>query len=107
MAPSPRERNQVNRFQHSHYTSALHHLSAGISNGSALPLYLSPPEPFPLARKLRKFSHAGDGLLDMKNAEDSTYSAFTAPEEPNSTMNSSLTRLIRYVLGGKEVFAAL
>lgn len=41
-------------------TSALRHLSASISNWSALPLYLSPPEPFTLARKLRKFSIAGD-----------------------------------------------
>jgi hypothetical protein len=79
-------------------TSVLCHLSAAASNGSALPPYLSPPEHFPLARKLRKLSHAGDGLLDMRNAEDSTYSAFALLEVLSSTMNSSLARLITYVL---------
>jgi Aromatic acid exporter family member 2 len=88
-------------------TSVLCHLSAAVSNGSALPLYLSPPEPFPLAWKLRKLSHAGDGLLDMKNTEDSTYSAFASLEVSSSTMNSSLARLIQYVPGGKAIFAAL
>lgn len=88
-------------------TSVLCHLSAAVSNASALPPYLSPPEPFPVAQKPRKLSHAGDGLLDTKNAEDSTYSALASLEVLSSAMNSSLARLIWYVLGGKTVFADL
>jgi hypothetical protein len=74
-------------------TSLLCHLSAAVSTGSALPPYLSPPEPFPLARKLRRLN---DGLLDTKNAEDPAFSAFASLEVLSSMVNKNLAKLIRY-----------
>jgi hypothetical protein len=79
---------------HSHnITSLLCHLSAAVSTGTALPPYLSPPEPFPLARKLRTLN---SGLLDRKNARDPAFSAFASLEVLSSVVNQNLTQLIRY-----------
>jgi hypothetical protein len=81
-------------------TSVLYYLSAVVSNGSALLLYLSAPESFPLAHKARKLGNANDGLLDMKNANGPTYSTFLSLEVLSYVMNSSFARLIRYVYRG-------
>lgn len=70
-------------------TSLLCHLSAAVLNGSALPPYLSPQEPFLLARKLRKLN---DGLLDVEN-EDPAYSSL---EVLSSMVNSNLEKLMKY-----------
>ena len=77
-------------FDSHNVTSLLCHLSSAISTGTALPPYLSPLELFPVARKLN------DGLLDMKNAQDSAFVAFASLEVLSSMMNKNLTKLIRY-----------
>jgi hypothetical protein len=73
-------------------TSLLCHLSAAVSNGQALPPYLAPPDPFPMARQLRKLS---DRLMDIRNVEDPGFSAFAAMEVFSSMVNSSLGELVR------------
>lgn len=74
-------------------TSLLCHLSAAVSTGTALPPQLSPPEPFPLARKLRTLN---DGLLDRKNAQDPAFAAFASLEVLSSMVSKNLAKLIRY-----------
>ena len=80
-------------FNSHHITSLLCHLSAAVSTGTVLPPYLSPPEPFPLARKLRTLN---DGLLDRGNAEGLAFSAFASLEVLSSLVNINLAKLIRY-----------
>jgi hypothetical protein len=80
-------------FNSHHITSLLWHLSAAVSTGTALPPYLSPPEPFPLARKLRTLN---DGLLDRGNAEGLAFSTFVSLEVLSSLVNKNLAKLIRY-----------
>lgn len=54
-------------------TSLLCHLAGAISNNSALPPYLAPPEHFPLARKLHEINaHA----MNPENIQDPRSSAF-------------------------------
>lgn len=74
-------------------TSLLCQLSAAVSTGTALPPHLSPPEPFPLARKLRTFN---DGLLGTKNAEDPAFAAFAALEVLSSMANKNLANIVKY-----------
>lgn len=78
-------------------TALLCHLSAAISTGTALPPYLSPPEPFPLATKLRKLNA---DLMDRKNVQDPAFSAFASLEVLSSSVNKNLANLIRYVTLG-------
>jgi hypothetical protein len=80
-------------FNSHNITSLLCHLSAAVSTGTALPPYLSPPEPFPLARKLQKLN---DGLLNRRNAQDPAFCAFASLEVLSSMVNKNLTKLIRF-----------
>ncbi|KAK2791372.1 hypothetical protein FQN53_004553 [Emmonsiellopsis sp. PD_33] len=75
-------------------TSVLCHLSAAVSNGLALPPYLSPPHPFPLAKKLRRMN---EGSMDISNIEDPTFSAFVSIEVLSSMVSSSLKNLVSNV----------
>jgi Aromatic acid exporter family member 2 len=79
-------------FESHNITSLLCHLSAAVSAGTSLPPYLSPPEPFPVARKLRELN---DGLLDRKNVQDPAFSAFASLEVLSSMVNKNLAELIR------------
>ncbi|KAI1920996.1 hypothetical protein LOZ07_005097 [Ophidiomyces ophidiicola] len=80
---------------HSHIiTSAIYHLSAAVSNGLSLPPYLAPPHAFPLARNLRQMD---ENLLDIRNIEDPSFSAFVAVEVLSSMVNSNLKTLVKYV----------
>lgn len=72
-------------------TSVLYHLSAAVSNGLSLPPYLTPPHAFPLARNLRRMN---ENLLDMRNIEDPSFSAFVAVEVLSSMVNSNLKNLV-------------
>jgi hypothetical protein len=74
-------------------TSLLCHLSGAVTNGSALPPYLSPAEPFPLANELRRL---GEDLLDMKYANDPAFLAFASMEVISSIVNSRLQNIVRY-----------
>jgi len=74
-------------------TSLLCHLSAAVSTGTALPPQLSPPYPFPLARKLRTLNN---GLLDRENAQDPAFAAFASLEVLSSMVNKNLSKLLRY-----------
>ena len=67
------------------------HVSAVVSNVSALPPCLSPPGPFPLARRLRKLNKA---LLDVRNV-DMTFTTFASLEMLTSLVNSNLENPIR------------
>lgn len=80
-------------FNSHNVTSLLCHLSAAVSTGTALPPHLSPPEPFPLARKLRTLD---DGILDKQNAQDPAFAAFASLEVLSSMINRNLARLVRY-----------
>lgn len=73
-------------------TSVLYQLSAAVSNGLSLPPYLAPPHAFPLARNLRRMN---ENLLDMRNIEDPSFSAFVAVEVLSSMVNSNLKTLVR------------
>ncbi|EAS35900.3 uncharacterized protein CIMG_01254 [Coccidioides immitis RS] len=80
---------------HSHViTSLLYHLSAAVSNGLSLPPYLTPPHAFPLARNLRRMN---ENLLDIRNIEDPSFSAFVAVEVLSSMVNSNLKTLVSNV----------
>jgi hypothetical protein len=79
-------------FNSHHITSLLCHLSAAVSTGTALPPYLSPPEPFPLGRKLRTLNSA---LMERKNVQDPAFSAFASLEVLSSMVNKNLAELIR------------
>lgn len=72
-------------------SSVLYHLSAAVSNGLSLPPYLSPPHPFPLARSLRQMD---EDLLNIRNIEDPSFSAFVALEVLSSMMSSNLKNLM-------------
>ena len=72
-------------------TSLLCHLSAAIINKSALPPYLSPPEYFPLVRKLKDMNVEA---LSIKNVEDPAFSAFASLEVMSSLMSSRLGHLV-------------
>lgn len=75
-------------------TSLLCHLAGAISNNSALPPYLSPPEHFPLARKLREINaHA----MHIENIQDPTFSAFACMEVTTSLVSSRLKNLVKNV----------
>lgn len=79
---------------HSHVTtSVLCHLSAAVWNGMSLPPYLSPPHPFPLAKRLRKMN---EGLMDIRFIEDPAFSAFVSVEVLSSMVSSSLKSLVGY-----------
>ncbi|PMD45983.1 hypothetical protein L207DRAFT_576866 [Hyaloscypha variabilis F] len=75
-------------------TSLLCHLSAAVSTGTALPPQLSPPEPFPFARKLRTHNN---GILDRKNSQDPAFAAFASLEVLSSLVNKDLAKLIKNV----------
>ncbi|PGH11059.1 hypothetical protein AJ79_05101 [Helicocarpus griseus UAMH5409] len=75
-------------------TSVLCHLSAAVTNGLSLPPYLSPPHPFPLARRLRKMN---EGSLDISNIEDPAFSAFVSIEVMSSIVSTSLKNLMSNV----------
>jgi len=78
---------------HSHtVTSLLCHLSAAVSNGSALPPYLTIPKSFPLARRLHEID---GGLLSVKHASESAFCAFASLEVLSSLVNQSLTKLVK------------
>ena len=81
----------------SHMTTALLcHLSAAISNSSALPPYLTPPEHFPLTRKLRDINaHA----MRIENIQDPSFSAFACMEVATSLVSSRLKCLVEDVKG--------
>ena len=66
-------------------TALFCHLSAAVTNGPALPPYLSPLEGFPLARQLRK---PNKEIMDIKNA-------FATMEVLSTMVDFSLGRLIR------------
>ncbi|KAK5203043.1 hypothetical protein LTR41_011230 [Exophiala xenobiotica] len=72
-------------------TSLLCHLSAAVSYGIALPPYLSPPAPLGLARELRNLSAE---LMDIKHADDSSFSAFASLEVLSAIISASLSRLV-------------
>ena len=75
-------------------TSLLCHLAGAISNSSALPPYLSPPEHFPLARKLREINaHA----MRIENIQDPMFSAFACMEVATSLVSSRLKHLVTNV----------
>lgn len=77
---------------HAHVVSSvLYHLSAAISNRLSLPPYLSPPHPFPLARSLRRMD---EDLLNIRNVQDPSFSAFVALEVLSSMMSSNLKNLM-------------
>jgi hypothetical protein len=73
-------------------TSVLYHLSAAISNSFPLPPYLAPPHPFPLARNLKRIN---EDLLNMRNIEDPSFSAFVAVEVLSSMVSSTLKGLLQ------------
>lgn len=78
---------------HSHIiTSVLYHLSAAVINGFSLPPYLTPPNPFPLARNLRNID---EDLLNIRNIEDPSFAAFVAIEVLSSMVSSNLKLLVR------------
>ncbi|KAL1960341.1 hypothetical protein VTO42DRAFT_8301 [Malbranchea cinnamomea] len=81
-------------FQSHFITSVLYHLSAAVINGFSLPPYLTPPHPYPLARNLRTIS---EDLLDIRNVEDPSFSAFVAIEVLSSVVSSNLKQLINDV----------
>ena len=77
---------------HSHIvTSVLYHLSAAVINGFSLPPYLTPPHPFPLARNLRNIN---EDLLNIRNVEDPSFTAFVAVEVLSSMVSSNLKLLV-------------
>ncbi|KAN0106719.1 hypothetical protein V8E51_009595 [Hyaloscypha variabilis] len=98
--PEPQEQEWLRRLAavikstdfNSHIiTSLLCHLSAVVSTGTALPPQLSPPEPFPLARKLHTHNN---GILDRKNAPNPAFAAFASLEVLSSLVNKDLAKLI-------------
>lgn len=72
-------------------TSLLCHLSAAVSNGLALPPYLSPF--FGLAQELEDFNPS---LVDIRNANNASFTAFASLEVLNAVVSQSLTKIIRY-----------
>ncbi|OJD12842.1 hypothetical protein AJ78_06622 [Emergomyces pasteurianus Ep9510] len=75
-------------------TSVLCHLSAAVTNGLSLPPYLSPPHPFPLARRLRRMNASS---MDISNMEDPSFAAFVSIEVMSSMVSSSLKNLVSNV----------
>lgn len=73
-------------------TSVLCHLSAAVTNGLSLPPYLSPPHPFPLAKRLRRMNASS---MDISNIEDPSFAAFVSIEVMSSMVSSSLKNLVR------------
>ena len=79
----------------SHMTTSLFcHLTGAISNSSALPPYLAPPEYFPLARKLREINTPA---MHIENIQDPTFSAFACMEVATSLIRSRLKYLVEDV----------
>ena len=75
-------------------TSLLCHLAGAISNSSALPPYLAPPEYLPLARKLREINAYA---MQIENIQDPTFSAFACMEVATSLLRSRLKYLVENV----------
>ncbi|KKZ60220.1 hypothetical protein EMCG_05030 [[Emmonsia] crescens] len=75
-------------------TSVLCHLSAAVTNGLSLPPYLSPPHPFPLAKRLRRMNASS---MDISNIEDPSFAAFVSIEVMSSMVSSSLKNLVSNV----------
>lgn len=76
-------------------TSLLCHLSAAISNQTALPPFTTPLDPFPIAKSLEKLDQE---MLDIKNITDPAFRAFASMEVMSSIVNQNLKSLTRYVL---------
>ena len=75
-------------------TSLLCHLSRAVSNNLALPLYLAPPRPFALARKLREIN---EPAMRMDSIQDLTFSAFACMEVTTTLVSSKLKDLVKDV----------
>ncbi|KAK2745140.1 hypothetical protein FQN57_004047 [Myotisia sp. PD_48] len=71
-------------------SSVLYHLSAAVSNSLSLPPYLAPPHPFSLARNLRRMN---EDLLNVRNMEHPSFTAFIAIEVLSSMVSSNLKNL--------------
>jgi hypothetical protein len=84
---------ELTAFNSHSVTSLLCHLSAAVSTGTALLPHLSPPSPFPLARKLRTLN---DGIFEKGNVQDPTFAAFASLEVLSSMVNNNLAKLVRY-----------
>lgn len=82
-------------------TSLLCHLSAAVTNGLALPPYLSPPASFALARELEAFD---PGLMDNQNVNEPSFSAFASLEMLNATVSESLRKIVRYAYSIFTIF---
>lgn len=74
--------------------SLLCHLAAAISNNSPLPPYLSLPEHFPLARKVREINAQA---MDVENIQDTAFSAFACMEVTTLLVSSRLKSLVKNV----------
>lgn len=72
-------------------TSVLCHLAGSISNSTALPPYVSAPEPFPLLRKLREVDAEA---MRIENVQDLTFAAFACMETITALANSRLIALV-------------
>ncbi|KAL1305049.1 hypothetical protein AAFC00_001990 [Neodothiora populina] len=76
-------------------TLLLCQLAAAVSNGTAVPPYLAPLEPFPLARSLQRLN---EDIMDITNADDPAFRAFASMEVMSSLVNEELRSLSRNVI---------
>jgi hypothetical protein len=73
-------------------TSVLCNLSAAVSSSQPLPPYLSLPQQFPLARKLRE---TNETVMHIQNVQDPVFPAFVSLEVLSSMVSLSLRDLVR------------
>lgn len=75
-------------------TSLLCHLAGAVSNDSALPPNLSPPELFPRVQRLRRMNA---NLMRMENIQDPAFSAFACMDVAASVMSARLKTLVENI----------
>jgi hypothetical protein len=85
--------NEVGPTTHA-ITSSLALLSASVTQGSALPPYMSLPEPYELSRRLEKLDK---GILDSRHVEEPGYSAYAVMQVASSLVTDDLKRLVEDV----------
>jgi hypothetical protein len=75
-------------------TSTLALLSASVTQGSALPPFLSLPPPYNLTRRLEALDK---GILDSRHITEPAYSAYAVMQVASSLVSDDLARLVDHV----------
>lgn len=75
-------------------TSILALLSASVTQGNALPPFLSPPPPYNLNRRLEALDK---GILDSRHITEPAYSAYAVMQVASSLVSDDLARLVDHV----------